>query len=57
MRREIRRWKPIQDLEKKKGEEKRRGKVINNVNKYNWSKGGSGDEDEWVGPAGRKTRK
>lgn len=57
MRREIRRWKPIQDLEKKKGEEKRRRKVINNVNKYNWSKGGSGDEDEWVGPAGRKTRK
>ena len=57
MRREIRRWKPIQDLERKKGEEKRRRKVINNVNKYNWSKGGSGDEDEWVGPAGRKTRK
>lgn len=42
---------------RKKREEKRRGKVINNVNKYNWSKGGSGDEDEWVGPAGRKTRK
>jgi len=39
MRREIRRWKPRQDLEKKRGKNERRHKVINNVNKYNWSKG------------------
>lgn len=39
MRREIRRLKPRQDSEKKRrGKRKGRRKVINNLNKYNWSK-------------------